>query len=439
MAATDQQMDVRIQHRQFRLDNGLTLLVHEDRSLPLLAVNLWYRVGSGHESPGRTGFAHLFEHLMFEGSAHVPAGAFDHLLEAVGGTNNGSTSTDRTNYWINAPTHALELALWLESDRMGYLLETMTQAKLDLQRDVVMNERRQSYENRPYGLAWETLVGNLFPLGHPYHHPVIGSMADLEAASLEDVRAFFRTWYAPNNATLAIAGDVDAERAHDVVQRWFGDLPAGAPVPRAELPPIAGPRDARLVMEDSVQLPRLYLGWRSPAHYTEADADMEMLAAVLADGKSARLYQRLVYDEQIAQDVSVFQSGAAVDGTFEIVVTAKPDVALPAIEDVVREELARVVVAGIGSDEMERALAQVEAGFVQALERGGGFGGKADRLNEYLVFAGDADFARRDLARFQRATPASVAEAARRHLIEHAGVTLSVVPAGRRDLAAEAA
>jgi zinc protease len=430
-------MDVTIPYRERRLDNGLTVFVHEDRSLPLVGVNLWYRVGSMHEPAGRTGFAHLFEHLMFEGSAHVPAGAFDHVLEAAGGSNNGSTSTDRTNYWINAPSNALELVLWLESDRMGYLLETMTQEKLDLQRDVVKNERRQSYENRPYGLAWETVTGNLHPLGHPYHHPVIGSMADLEAASLDDVQQFFRAWYAPNNASLAIAGDVDADAAFALVERWFGELPAAPPPPSLE--PVPPPRaaDLRLTMEDRVQLARVYLVWPSPPHYTDADADLELLGAVLGDGKSSRLFRRLVYDEQIAQDVSVYQSGATLGGTFEVIVTAKPDVALGALEDAVREEVARVGADGITPGELERAQAQVEAGFVQALERVGGFGGIADRLNEYAVFAGDAGFAVRDLARFRRATPETLVEGARAWLIDRPGVTLSVVPEGRRELASD--
>lgn len=431
-------MDVRIPHRRFALDNGLTLLVHEDRSLPLLGVNLWYRVGSANETPGKTGFAHLFEHLMFEGSAHVPPGGFDRLLEAAGGSNNGSTASDRTNYWINAPSNALELALWLESDRMGWLLEAMTQDKLDVQRDVVMNERRQSYENRPYGLAWETLLGNLYPLGHPYHHPVIGSMEDLEAASLEDVGRFFRTYYAPSNASLAIAGDVDADRVHDLVRRWFGALPAGPSVPPIEVPSSPPLGERRLVLEDRVQLPRLYLAWRSSPHYTDEDAALELLAAVLAEGKGARLTRRLVYEEQVAQEVSAYQGGEALAGTFELVVTGKPEARLGELEAAVYEELDRIVRDGVTAAEIERAVTQVEAGFVQALERVGGFGGKADRLNEYSVFTGDPGYAAADLARFRRATPEAVAALARR-LDRASGVTLSVVPMGRRDLAAASA
>ena len=432
-------LDVRIPHTRVRLGNGLTVLVHEDHAMPLVSVNLWYRVGSGYESPGRTGFAHLFEHLMFEGSAHVPPGAFDQRLEAAGGINNGSTSTDRTNYWVNVPANAFELVLWMESDRMGFLLETMSQEKLDVQRDVVKNERRQSYENRPYGLAWETLVGNLFPLGHPYHHPVIGSMEHLEAASLDDVRGFFRTYYAPNNASLAIAGDVRVDDALRLVERWFGDLPAGPPPAAVEVAAPAPPSHVRVVMEDRVQLPRLYLAWHSPRHYTDDDARMEVLAAVLADGKGSRLHRRLVYDEQIAQEVSVFQSGASLGGTFEVIVTAKPGVGLARLEAAVREELGRVATQGPSDEEVERALAQVESGFVRALERVGGFGGKADRLNEYEVFTGAAGFAAADLERFQVVTTAAVAEGARAWVQERPGVTLSVVPRGRRDLATEAA
>jgi zinc protease len=432
-------VNLALPYTRFQLANGLDVIVHEDHRLPLVAVNVWYRVGSGHEVPGPTGFAHLFEHLMFEGSAHVPPGAFDTLLEGVGGANNGSTSTDRTNYWINVPASALELALWLESDRMGFLLETMDQHKLDVQRDVVKNERRQSYENQPYGLAWETVSGNLYPEGHPYHHPVIGSMADLEAASLEDVRRFFRTWYAPGNASLAIAGDVTVERARTLVERWFGEIPAGAPVPPLEPAPVALARPLGVVMEDRVQLARLYLAWHSSVHYTDDDAALTVLGQVLTDGKSSRLHRRLVHDEQSAQDVTAWQNGALRGGTFEIEVTAKPDGELAPLEAAVREELVRVAQGGVEEEEVARAVAQLEAGFVQSLERVGGFGGRADQLNEYAVFTGDPGYALEDLERHRRVTPARVAETARRWLLDAHGVALSVVPEGRRALAASPA
>lgn len=429
-------MDIDIPFTGFVLENGLNVLVHEDRSLPLASVNLWYHVGSKNERPGRTGFAHLFEHVMFEGSAHVEGGAFDQLLESAGGVNNGSTTTDRTNYWENVPSNALELALWLEADRMGFLLEAMTQEKLDVQRDVVKNERRQSYENRPYGLAFETVLGALYPPDHPYHWPVIGSMEDLSAATLDDVRGFFRTYYAPNNASLAVAGDVDAREVRERVEHWFGDIPSGPPVPPVVVPGAALDSAPRVVLEDDVSLPRLYLAWRAPRHFTPEDAVLELLASVLADGKGSRLYRRLVYDERVAQDVSAFQHGGEVDGSFFVMVTARPGVGLAGLERAVREEVARVASLGVTDEEVERALARVESAFVEALERVGGFGGKADRLNEYHVMAGGAGFAPRDLARFHAVAPRDLADAARRRLVAPHGVTLSVVPRGRRDLAA---
>ncbi|MBW3534624.1 MAG: phosphoenolpyruvate carboxylase, partial [Gemmatimonadetes bacterium] len=348
-------MDIDIPFTGFVLQNGLNVIVHEDRSLPLVSVNLWYHVGSKNERPGRTGFAHLFEHVMFEGSAHVEGGAFDHLLESAGGVNNGSTTTDRTNYWENVPSNALELALWLEADRMGFLLDAMTQEKLDVQRDVVRNERRQSYENRPYGLAFETVLAALYPPDHPYHWPVIGSMEDLAAATLEDVREFFRTYYAPNNASLAVAGDVDAREARELVERWFGDIPPGPPAPPVLVPEGGLETDGRLVLEDQVSLPRVYLAWRAPRQFTREDAVLELLASVLAEGKGSRLYRRLVYGERVAQDVSAFQHGGEVDGSFFIIVTARPGVGLQELERAVREEAARVA---SWDEELERLLVE---------------------------------------------------------------------------------
>ena len=430
-------VDVDIPCTRFRLANGLDVVVHEDHRLPLVAVNVWYHVGSGHEVPGPTGLAHLFEHLMFEGSAHVPAGAFDQLLESAGATSNGSTSNDRTNYWINAPADALELALWLESDRMGFLLETMDQHKLDVQRDVVMNERRQSYENQPYGLDWETIAADLYPRGHPYHHPVIGRMEDLEATTLEDVRRFFRSWYSPENASLAIAGGVTLDRARPLVERYFEGLPAGRRTPRVESRPTELAESRRAVLEDRVQLARLYLAWHSAAHYTEEDAVFTVLALVLAAGKSSRLYHRLVYEERAAQDVAAWQGGALHGGTFEIEVTAKPERGLSDLEVAAREELARLATHGVNEGELARAKAQLEAEFVHALERIGGFGGKADRLNEYVAFKDDPGYAGADLERHRRVTTERVVWAARR-LVDVNAVVLSVVPTGRCDLASEA-
>ncbi|HSG06744.1 MAG TPA: pitrilysin family protein [Longimicrobiales bacterium] len=429
-------VDVHIPYTQFTLTNGLNVIVHQDRSLPVASVNLWYHVGSKNEKPGRTGFAHLFEHIMFEGSAHVPEGDFDNLLEAAGGVNNGSTSNDRTNYWENVPSNAVELALWLEADRMGFLLETMTQEKLDLQRDVVKNERRQGVDNQPYGMAFETVYEHLYPADHPYHWPVIGSMDDLSAATLEDVKDFFRTYYAPNNASLAIAGDVDVSEIRSLAEKYFGDIPSGPAIPEATAPDPSLSAERFLVLEDAVELPRLYVAWHSPEGFTDEDAALDVLSAMLTEGKSSRLYKRLVYDEQIAQDVSAFQEGNELGGTFWVIATAKPDVPLERIATAIREETTRLVSGGIAPDERDRAVNGVETGFVRSLERVGGFGGRADRLNEYHFMTGTPGWVRQDLARYQRVNEAGVVDVARRWLTGRPAVWLSVVPRGRTDLAA---
>jgi zinc protease len=429
-------MDLHIPFTQFALGNGLNVIVHEDHSLPIVSVNLWYHVGSGNERPGRTGFAHLFEHIMFEGSAHVPEGDFDNLLEAVGGTNNGSTNPDRTNYWANLPSNALELALWLEADRMGWLLETMDQEKLDIQRAVVKNERRQSYENRPYGLAFEQLGFALFPEDHPYHWPTIGSMEDLSAATLADVTEFFRTHYAPNNASLSIAGAVSTRRVRELVEKYFGPVPQGPEPPPIEPPPVGLDQERYLLLEDDVRLPRLYMAWHSPPVFSDGDAAMDMAGAVLAEGKSSRLHRRLVYEEQVAQDVAAFQLSQELGSRFLVIVTGRPDVQLEDLEAAVRDEVARLAGEGPTDLEMERVVNQIEASFVNGLQRVGGFGGKADQLNRYYFTTGNPGFVRRDLARFHRQTPETVAAAVGERLDRAHAVVLSVVPRGRADLGA---
>ncbi len=431
-----QRVDVHIPYTQFTLANGLNVILHRDTSLPVVSVNMWYHVGSKNEQPGRTGFAHLFEHIMFEGSAHVPEGDFDNLLEAVGGVNNGSTSNDRTNYWENVPSNALELALWLESDRMGFLLETMDQRKLDIQRDVVRNERRQGVDNQPYGRAFETVYANLYPQAHPYHWPVIGSMDDLSAATLDDVAGFFRSYYVPNNASLAVAGDVSERELRRLAEKYFGEIPAGPEVPAVTLPPSALSSDRPVILEDDIQLPRLYVAWHAPQMYTDDDAAMDVLASVLTGGKSSRLHRRLVYEDQIAQDVSAFQNSQELAGSFWIIATAKPGGSLEAIEAAIREELARLVAHGVERVELERVVTGIETSFIRSLERVGGFGGKADRLNGYHFFAGTPGFARRDLLRYRGVTDTILVEAARTYLIDRPAVWLSVVPQGRSDLAA---
>ncbi len=433
--AAAQDAPIEVPYTRFTLPNGLTVLLHEDHAIPMVSVNVWYHVGSAREVPGRTGFAHLFEHIMFEGSGHVPEGDFDLLLEAAGGDNNGSTNTDRTNYWENVPSNALELALYLDSDRMGYLLDAMSPDKVDGQRDVVKNERRQSYENRPYGMASIVLLESLYPEGHPYHWPTIGSMEDLSAASYQDVVDFHKRYYVPNNASLAIAGDIDTEEARALVTKWFSDVPRGASVAPIDPPAAALDGEKRLILEDQVQLPRLYECWLSPAFYTPGDAQLDVLAGVLAGGKNSRLYKRLVYDLQIAQDVTAFQQSRALGSQFCIVTTARSGHGLTELETVVQEEIDRLVAEAPAEREVQRSVHQFEASFLDSLERIGGFGGKADQLNAYYTLTGDPDWFQEDLARYKALAPSDIQAAAATYL-NGDRVILSVVPEGRRELAA---
>jgi zinc protease len=417
------------------LANGLDVIVHEHRQLPMVAVNVWYHVGSKNERPGRTGFAHLFEHLMFEGSAHYDRGYFQPLQQA-GGLLNGSTNPDRTNYWEVVPTGALELALWMESDRMGYLLPALTQGKFENQRDVVLNERRQNYENRPYGLAGMAISAALFPPDHPYHWLTIGSADDLRAAALQDVRDFFTTYYHPSNASLTLAGDIDAERGVALAEAYFGDIPAGLP----SAPVVAGARlagDQRLVLEDRVELPRLYMAWHSPAMFVSEDAELDLAADLIAHGKTSRLYQSLVYERQIAADVIAYQHSREISGVFQVAVTAVPGVTLGELHRMILQTLTELGAAGPTDDELERARAQTSAQFVYRLQTIGGFGGKSDQLNAYNVFRGDPGFFSADRARYDAASNRTIAAAVRRWIVDRPHVALSVIPRGATALALE--
>ncbi len=415
------------------LRNGLDVIVHEARRVPIVAVNVWYHVGSKNERPGRTGFAHLFEHLMFEGSAHHNSGYFPPLQQA-GALLNGSTNTDRTNYWEVVPTSAIDLALWMESDRMGYLLPAVTAERFETQRDVVLNERRQNYENRPYGLALMAITAALFPPEHPYHWMTIGSADDLRAMQLEDVQAFFRTYYHPANASLVIAGDIDAERAFSLAETYFGDLPPGekpAPVTAA-----AGlDREIRLLLEDRIELPRVYMAWHSPAMFAPGDAEMDLLADLLANGKTSRLYRSLVYEKRIAVDVSAFQGSRELGSFFLVAATAPHGQSLTDVAALIASELQQVLEGGPSAAEMERAEAQVEAHFMYRLQTVGGFGGKSDQLNAYNVFRGDPAFFARDVERYQAATQQSVMAAARQVVQFDRRVVLCAVPRGQQALA----
>jgi zinc protease len=405
-AGDDGQLEV--PYRLFTLSNGLTVILHQDKTVPVVAVNLWYHVGSANERPGRTGFAHLFEHLMFEGSKNVPEGAFDTLLESAGGNSNGSTDNDRTNYVIEVPSNAIELALYLESDRMAYLLDTMTPERVNGQRDVVKNERRQSFENRPYGMASIELDTMLWPASHPYSWPTIGYMEDLTAASHDDVTAFFKRYYTPNNASLSIAGDIDFDRTKALVEKWFNEVPRGGPVEPVAAPAAYLNEVKRKTITDRVRLPRLYLGWLTPRRYAPGDSALDLASSVLADGKNSRLYRRLVYDTQMAQDVSAFQQSGALGSSFLIIATARPGSSIAEIQKVIDEELERLRREPPTVREIERAINQTEASFFRRMERVGGFGGKADQLNDYFVAGGVPDFFAEDLARYTSLSPSDV-------------------------------
>jgi zinc protease len=411
---------IRIPFTRHALANGLDVILHEDHRCPIVAVNLWYHVGSKNERPGATGFAHLFEHLMFEGSAHRE-GSFFQPIEGAGGTLNGSTNADRTNYWEVMPSGALELALWMESDRMGFLLPAITEGRLTTQRDVVLNERRQSYENKPPA--------------HPYHWPTIGQPADLRGVRLDDMQAFFRRYYHPANASLVIAGDIEPGRALDLARRYFEEIPAGEPVAQVavDAPP---PRAVRLRLEDRIELPRLYVAWHSAALFASGDAELDLVGDLLANGKTSRLYRRLVFESRLATDVSAAQNSRELSGYFQIAVTATPNQPLGPLETVVLEEVARFAQDGPSDPEIARGRVQAESQFVQRVQTVGGFGGKSDQLNAYNVFMGDPGYFARDVERYQAATAAGLRDAARAKLRPGDQVTLSVVPRGRPDLAA---
>jgi len=422
---------ISVPYKMFTLANGLTLIVHEDHSVPVVTVNVWYHVGSANEKPGRTGFAHLFEHLMFEGSGHVREGDFDNFLEAAGGSNNASTANDRTNYYIDIPSSALDLALFLESDRLGYMLDVVTPAMVDGQRDVVKNERRQSVENAPYGMARVRIPELLYPKNHPYHWPVIGYMDDLTAANAEDVKEFFRKYYTPQNATLVIAGDVKAEDAKKKAEYWFADVKPGKPADPIEAPPAQLTGVLKETITDRVQLPRLYLSWLTPPGYQPGDAELDVVADVLSGGKNSRLYKRLVYDLQIAQSVTASQGSRKLGSQFDIVITARPstdapDAVLQRIKGIVDEELDKLRQAPPDDREVQRTLNQLEASFYNRMER---VGGKADLLNAYYFATGNPDYFNEDLARYRALQPSDIQAAVRRWLPADRRLEFSVLPA----------
>jgi zinc protease len=423
------QTTLQVPYTHFTLPNGLNVILHEDHSVPLVSVNVWYHVGSANEKPGRTGFAHLFEHLMFMGSGHVKPGEFDAWLEGAGGNNNGSTSNDRTNYWINVPSNALELALFLESDRMGYLLDSMTPQTVDAQRDVVKNERRQSYENRPYGAADLLLAEMLYPKGHPYHWPVIGYMEDLTAASYADTVEFFKRYYAPSNASLVVAGDIDTAATRRLVEKWFSDVKAGPRSDPTTIPGVGLTDIQRKTITDRVQLPRITIAWLTPRHFAPGDAALDVVAGVLAGGRSSRLYKRLVYDMQIAQEVTAFQVSQSLSSYFQIEATPRPGHTVEELLKVIDEEVATLQREAPTEREVQRVINSTEASYFNRMERVGGFGGKADLLNAYFSETGNPDWFNEDLGRYRVLSPADIRAAAAAFLPAERRVELTVLPA----------
>jgi zinc protease len=428
--SAQQGLKVSAPYDMFTLPNGLTVILHEDHTVPMVSVNVWYHVGSAREKFGRTGFAHLFEHILFEGSKNVKEGDFDNLLEAAGGFNNGSTTTDRTNYYESLPAGSLDLALFLESDRMGFLLDVVTPQLVDGQRDVVKNERRQSYENAPYGAANVRITELMYPKEHPYHWPVIGYMEDLSAATQDDVKEFFTTYYAPGNASLVIAGAINKAEARTKVEHWFSDVKAGPRPAPVVAPPVELTSVVTETLTDNVQLPRLYLAWHTPGQFQPGDAEMDVVASLLTGGKNSRLYKRLVYELQLVQSISAFQGSAAFGSRFQIIATARPstephDQVLAKIKAIIDEEIEKLKQSPPEAREVQRVLNGVESNFLNSMQQSLA---KADQMNAYYVATGNPDYFQEDLGRYLALQPNDIQAAVRKWLPADRRLELSVHP-----------
>lgn len=410
------------------LDNGLRVVLHPDRSLPLVAVNLWYHVGSKNERPGRTGFAHLFEHMLFQGSQHV--GTNDHFrhVQQVGGVANGSTAWDRTNYFETLPSHCLDLGLWLESDRLGFLLPAMTEEKFETQREVVMNERRQRVDNQPYGLAFERLQELVFAEPHPYHWPIIGYMDDIAAATLDEVEGFFKTYYVPNNAVLTLAGDFEVEAAMRSVEHFFGPIERGEPVEPIRVDPPTIDEERRVVLEDQVELPRVYLGFQAPPGTSDEWLAADLLTSALTGGKSSPLYQDLVHDRQLAQDVSAAALPTEIAGTFLLVATVRSGVSIDTLEQALTEHLERLAQEPLPQAEIDRARNRTLTAYVDQLQ---GLENRADLLSRLTTYHDDPHRVDDEIAGYLRLSADDLREYAARHLGSQQRAVVRVMPAAR--------
>ena len=432
-AAADRPATINIPFERYTLPNGLTVILSQDRATPTVAVNVWYHVGSKNEAPGRTGFAHLFEHVMFTGSGHVPYGLHDKLTEGVGGTNNGTTSNDRTTYYETIPSNYLESALWIEADRMGFLLDTLDLTKLDAQRDIVKNERRQSLDNQPYGRAGELLSQATYPSSHPYSWDVIGSMADLSAASEEDVKSFFRLYYAPNNAFLSIVGDFEPAQAKTWVAKYFDGVPRGRAITRPAVNPVKLTEEKRLVFEDHVQVPRLYVQWPSVGEKSDDQYALDVLGAILTGPRTARLTKALVFEQQAAANVSARQGSNEDVGEFLMVITPRPGHSLTDLEAAADSVIEKMKADGPTAEEIQKAVAGEELAFIRGLESNLD---KAMTLSDGAGFHGDPAFFKTEYQKSQAVTAADVKRVANTYLTK-GRVVLSIVPTGKLDQAAK--
>ncbi len=413
-----------IKYEKFKLKNNLDVVLYQDKTLPIVAVNIWYKVGSANEKPGKTGLAHLFEHMMFQGSLHVPKEMHFRYIQEAGGTLNGSTSIDKTNYYESVPKTALEMVLWLESDRMGFLLPALTQEKLDNQKGVVANERRQNYENQPYGLAWEKLFAALYPPNYPYHWPTIGWMEDIQSYTLEDVKNFFETYYSPQNASLVIGGNFDISAAKELVQKYFGEITNNSIVPELKVDFPVLNETKKVIHEDNVQLPRIYLAWISDKLYGPDDAALDILSDVLTGTKNSRIYKSLIFDKQIAQDVSSFQYSARLNGSFIIMSTPKPKIELHTIREEIFRQIQNIVENGITEEELKRSVNSFKSSYIYSLQN---LNNLVDQINNYNCYLNEPNSFLYDISRYEKVTKDKVVEVAEKYLNKDF-VELNVIP-----------
>ncbi len=413
-----------LHYEKYKLENGLEVILYQDQSLPTVSVNIWYRVGSANENPNKTGFAHLFEHMMFQGSENVPKEGHFRYIQEAGGNLNGSTSIDRTNYYESVPANYLEMALWLESDRMGFMLPGLTLEKLNNQKDVVMNERRQRYENQPYGLSWEILFSNLFSKDHPYNWPTIGWMEHIQKFELDDVTQFFKTYYSPANASLIIGGNFEIETAKLLVEKYFAEIKSNGSISNIKCEEQILNESKKIVHEDNIQLPRLYFAWHTQKAYSEDDAALDLLAEILSSGKNSRLFKSLVFEKQIAQDVSAFQYSAKLAGSFIIVSTAKPNTKLEQIKEEIFDQIKKLIDNGIAEDELQKAKNGFKSSFIFSLQK---LDTVVDHMNHYNFYLNEPNSFAFDLDRYEKVTVKNISEAAAKYLL-NPFVELNIIP-----------